>query len=182
MPKVAGSADDSKPCSHSEGCTACGLWDRDEYGRLMCCCPPERYAQFHGDVFEADDVVVAVTRQDAIESGELIDVSAEAAEAGFRRPVAMTRAAWLDAVKWDDDDSRRQVYQEEAGRLWDVVWMAWRAAVHAQNEAGDTAVFALYRVPRGGKGVSPRLVELKAVCGPGDAGEAVITIMLTSES
>lgn len=29
------------------GCQACGLWDRDEDGRLMCCCPPARYAQFH---------------------------------------------------------------------------------------------------------------------------------------
>lgn len=35
------------------GCVRCGLWDRDENARLMCCCPPDRYAEFHPEPKEA---------------------------------------------------------------------------------------------------------------------------------
>ena len=62
-------------------------------------------------------------------------------------------------------------------RLWDVLWMASRAA----RRGGQEIRFQLYRVPRGGRGMRPRLVTLKVICGPGDEGEPVITIMLPGE-
>lgn len=70
----------------------------------------------------------AYTRAQATEDGILIDVTSTAREAGFCCPVAITRAAWADCVKWDETDSKRQTYQDESGRLWDVIWMASVAA------------------------------------------------------
>jgi hypothetical protein len=119
------------------------------------------------------------TRQQAIDDGFLVDVSDMAREAGFRVPVAMTRTAWADCVEWSEADSKRQTYQDEAGRLWDVLWMTWLAARRARED-GVVRV-GLYRVPRGGRGVRPRMAFLKAVIGPGDACEPVITIMLPDE-
>jgi len=117
------------------------------------------------------------TRLQAIDDGVLIDVSDKAREAGFVIPVAITQAAWEDCVAWSDVDNRRQTYQDELGRLWDVLYTASLAA----RRGGQAIRFQLFRVPRGGRGMRPRLVALKAICGPGDDGEPVITIMLPSE-
>jgi hypothetical protein len=118
------------------------------------------------------------TRRQALDDGFLVDVSETAREAGFRFPVAMTRAAWEDCVSWSEEDNKRQTYQDEAGRLWDVLWMA---SVAARRNSGSELRYQLYRVPRGGRGVRPRLVVLQMHCGPGDEGEAVITISMLGE-
>lgn len=48
--------------------------------------------------------------------------------------------------------------------------------------AGESGLcFKLYRVPRGGRATRARLTRLKLVCGPGDDGDPVITIMLPTE-
>ena len=123
-------------------------------------------------------VIFGYTRAQAISDGVLIDVSAMAKQAGFTGPVAMTSAAWSDCVEWSDRDSNRQTYQDESGRLWDVLCMAHLAASRAQ---GGTIAFALLRVPRGGKGHMPRKLTLHMHIGPGDAAEPVITVMMPGE-
>ena len=125
------------------------------------------------------EVIYSYTRKQAIEDGQLICVDEVAREAGFRIPVAVTRAAWADCVEWSEVDSRRQTYQDEAGRLWDVLWMAMNAA--RRGAGAQRLVFQLYRVPRGGHGVRPRLVKLVVHIGPGDDGDPVITILLPGE-
>ncbi len=80
--------------------------------------PPE------GGLFHPSDLISSYTRAQAIADGVLVDVTETAKEAGFRCPVALTRAAWADCVAWSEADTRRQVPQDEAGRLWDVLWMA----------------------------------------------------------
>lgn len=130
------------------------------------------------DLFEIfGEPIHTYTRQQAIDDGFLVDVSSLAREAGIVFPVAMTRAAWADCVEWSDADSKRQTYQDESGRLWDVLWMLKLAA----RRGGSEIRFQLYRVPRGGRGIKPRLAVLKAICGPGDAGEPVITICMPDE-
>lgn len=119
--------------------------------------------------------ISSYSRAQAFEDGFLVDVSDTASEAGFRVPVAITRAAFDDCVTWTDADSNRQTYQDEAGRLWDVLWMAYNAARRAGGR--QRLAFQLYRVPRGGRGVRPRLTTLHLVIGPGDNAEPVITIM-----
>ena len=126
-----------------------------------------------------DEPIHTYSRAQGIEDGILVDVSKTASEAGFSVPVALTRAAWADCVEWTEADSKRQTYQDEQGRLWDVLWMASIAA--RRNRGGDCCRFKLYRVPRGGRGFRPRLVELVMRIGPGDSGEPVITIMQQGE-
>lgn len=125
------------------------------------------------------EVIYSYTRRQAIEDGQLICVTEIAEEVGFRIPVAITRAAWADCVEWDEADSRRQTYQDEAGRLWDVLWMAMNAA--RRGAGAQSLVFQLYRVPRGGRGVRARLVKLVAHIGPGDDSDPAITISLPGE-
>lgn len=123
-------------------------------------------------------VVYGYSRAQAVADGLLVDVSVMAKEAGFSVPVALTSAAWSDCVEWCDRDSIRQTHQDEAGRLWDVLWLARLAARRAQ---GGTVAFALYRVPRGGKGRMPRKVTMHMLIGPGDVAEPVITVMMPGE-
>ncbi len=118
------------------------------------------------------------TRAQAIEDGVLVDVTETAREAGFRFSVALTRAVWEDCVTWSEADNKRQTYQDEAGRLWDVLYMA---SLAARRNGGSELRFQLYRVPRGGRGVRPRLVVLQMHCGRGGEGEAVITISMLGE-
>ncbi|WP_066260912.1 DUF6573 family protein [Hydrogenophaga flava] len=118
------------------------------------------------------------TRADAIADGILIDATNMAREAGFKVPVALTAEVWNDCVTWTEEDSKRQVLQDEAGRLWDVLWMAFVAARRAH---GDRISFQLYRVPRGGRGCRPRLTTLQLHIGPGDGMEPVITVLLPGQ-
>ena len=68
--------------------------------------------------FEHADRIHRYTRADAIRDGVLIDVSAVAREAGIRYPVALTRAVWERCLAVPPG----VLCQDEAGRLWDVVY------------------------------------------------------------
>ena len=70
------------------------------------------------------------TRAQAIEDGILVDVSETAREAGFKIPVALTRGVWDQLVALPDG---YRGFQDEAGRLWDVLWMARYHALCASN-------------------------------------------------
>lgn len=135
--------------------------------------------QSHSDTFGGAYLVSAYTRAQAIADGYLIDVTETAREAGFRLPVAMTHAAWVGCVEWDQSDSQRQVYQDQEGRLWDVLSMAMNYA--RVNQYVSEFVFTFYRVPRGGRGQKARQTFLKAVVAPGDDGKAVLTIQEPNE-
>ena len=114
------------------------------------------------------EIISTYTREQAIEDGMLIDVSTVAAECGFRFPVALTADAWAEGV------ALRKGYrgcQSEDGRLWDVLWMCFCQI--RRSRGGDTIAFRVK--------VSNRWKFFKAVCGPGDNAEPVITIMTPNE-
>jgi len=125
-------------------------------------------------------IISSYSRAQAIEDGVLIDVTSMAREAGFEWPAALTHAAWCDCVAWTERASRCQVHQDEAGRLWDVLFMAFYA-IRTTTDSGDRLRFSLYRVPIDGHSVEAEEVTLKLMVGPGDVGEPVITIMLPNE-
>jgi hypothetical protein len=137
-----------------------------------------RHPKQHFDSIFGEPIHV-YTRAQAIEDGVLIDVSQTAHEAGFHLPVALTATAWADCVAWDDTDSNRQTAQDEAGRLWDVIWMASLAA----RRAGESQrlVFQVYRVPRGGREIRPQPTTLHMCIGSGDDVAPVITILMPNE-
>ncbi|TAN03501.1 MAG: hypothetical protein EPN36_12100 [Rhodanobacteraceae bacterium] len=124
--------------------------------------------------------VYSYSRADALDDGYLVDVTETAREAGFRYPVALTRAAWDDCVAWDDDDTKRKHWpQDEAGRLWDVLYMARFAG--KRNAGASCIAFGVLRVPREGRGTKARLVTLTAHVGPGDDTAPVVTIGLPND-
>ncbi len=124
----------------------------------------------------ADAVVIsAYTRAQAVADGCLVDVSEKAREAGFKAPVALTAAVWGDCVAWDKEGE--SCYQDESGRLWEVLSMA--SFVARSNKGAACLNYSLLRVPRGGK--CPERVTLVLHLGPGDQGEPVITIMQPGE-
>jgi hypothetical protein len=125
-------------------------------------------------MFDNADLIHRYTRAEAIADGALIDFSPTAREASIRYPVALTRAVWERCVAVPPG----VVCQDEAGRLWDVVWML-RCAI-ASAPAGSIVRFALY-VRNDNRDCTPPLVRLKAVCGPGDQGEPVVTVMMPGE-
>ena len=128
------------------------------------------------------------TRAQAIEDGQLIDVSTVAREAGIVWPVALTSACWADCVEWTDQTEARKgnrTWQSESGRLWDVIWMLSTGVRQAMRRGLDARrqplYFSLMRVPREGRGVGAREVRLKFIAGPGDEGRPCITVMLPRE-
>jgi hypothetical protein len=126
-------------------------------------------------MFEEADLIHRYSRADALRDGVLIDVSATAWEAGFKYPVALTAAVWARCVAVPPG----VVCQDEAGRLWDVLTVL-RWAIRREGARARDLAFAVHVRNDNREGVPP-LVRLKAVCGPGDQGEPVVTVMLPEE-
>lgn len=119
------------------------------------------------------DLIHVYTRAQALADGVLVDVTTTAEEAGIKYPVALTRAVWCQYVEVPQGVE----CQDDAGRLWDVLWML-ASAIRSSREPGHTLHYQLY--VKTGKG-RPKLVTLKAVCGPDDDGSPCITIMTPEE-
>lgn len=125
------------------------------------------------------EIIHGYSRAQMISEAELMDVSEAARMAGFLVPVAMTRAAWIECVEWTDEAAKAKAPgQSEAGRLWDLLWMAGRAAAAGRSMR---CLFAVCRVPQEGGGTRSRRVRLAMQTHGGDRGEAVVTIMLPWE-
>lgn len=135
-------------------------------------------------MFGPEDVIHAVTRAQLIDDGTLVDVSAVAIEAGFRYPVALSRAVWTRCVEWDDAlNARKRTLQDEQGRLWDVLWMgslAVRAAARRDGSA-SSVVYTVLATPPDGAVRRPVRARLRAVIGPNDDASPCITIFLADE-
>jgi hypothetical protein len=119
------------------------------------------------------DVIYAYTRQEAIEDGVLIDVSKMAREAGLKYPTAVTSSLWEKYIKPSEND-KKKYHQSVEGRLWDVLWMFSLAAMRCSR---NTLLYKVIFVVRGRQ----KTATLKAVIGPGDDMDPVVTIMLPEE-
>src|SRR5262245_10384505 len=122
-------------------------------------------------MFDNADLIHRYTRAQALADGVLVDVSTVAREAGIKYPTALTRAVWERYVKVPPGVA----CQDESGRLWDIVWML---ACAARGGAGGPLVRFALHVRNDNRERTPPLVRLKALCGPGDHGEPVITVLL----
>ena len=98
-----------------------------------------------------------------------------AKEAGIKFPVFLTRTVFDSYVAVPAGVSG----QDEAGRLWDVLWMT-RLAIQKSEPGADRIVVELYVRNDNSK---PKLVKLVAVCGALDIDDArpAITILLPGE-
>ena len=125
------------------------------------------------------EVIYSYTRAQAIEDGELVDLTAWAKETGFRIPVAVTASLWtlIDADGWD---ALKAIGQDTRGRAHDVLWMLYLAAKRGGRRIAYKVIF-LMPAPHSPKGYKQETRDLIAVCGPGDNGEPVITVMLPDD-
>jgi len=127
------------------------------------------------------EVISSYSRAQALYDGVLVDVSELAQEAGFVFPVAVTPALHSLLTPTVKDLAKGQDF---TGRLWDALYMlsmSIKGALPSRKVAGpgpgQTTFYKLYLVVNGRR----RLQELKAICGPGDQGEPVVTVMLPNE-
>ena len=120
------------------------------------------------------DVIHVYTREQAIDDGMLVDVSYLARQVGVHFPTTVTQTVWASYVAVPEG----VVGQDEQGRLWDILWM-FRMAV-GKDGNGDTDQFRFSLLVRNDN-LEATEVSLKAICGPGDKGEPVVTIMLPEE-
>ena len=121
------------------------------------------------------EVIYAYSRAQAVADGFQVEVTKTAQEAGIRFPVFLTRTVYDSFVTVPPGVTA----QDEAGRLWDIVWMLRFAILKAQPGQARLP-FALY-VRNDNR--APRLIKLIAMCGPldMDAPEPAITIMMPDE-
>ena len=120
-------------------------------------------------------LIYANTRAQAIADGFQIDVTKTAAEAGICFPVFITRGVYEKCVAVP----RGVTGQDEAGRLWDVVWMT-RFAIIRSRPGTSRLTVALYVRNDNHR---PRLTKLLATAGAMDIDNPApaITIMLPEE-
>ena len=129
------------------------------------------------DVAEAEHplfgpVISAYTRAQAIADGVLVDASEMAREAGLKYPTALTATVWGQYVAVPEGVKG----QDERGRLWDILMML---RLTLQNRADGSQLRFDLLVQN--DNTMPKPVTLKAICGPGDTPDPVITIMLPNE-
>src|SRR5664279_2727097 len=100
-------------------------------------------------------VLYAYPRSQAVADGLQVEVSKVAEEAGIRFPVFLTRAVYDRFVSVPTGVTG----QDEAGRLWDLVWML-RFAIRKAQPGQARLPFALY-IRNDNK--APRLIKLVAM-------------------
>ena len=122
------------------------------------------------------DVIYTYTRSQAVADGFQIEVTKTAREAGIRFPVFITRGVHEQCVAVPPGVTG----QDEAGRLWDVVWML-RFAIIRSQPGTSRLPFALY--VRNSDKHPARLTKLIATAGAIDIDDPApaITVMLPDE-
>ena len=120
-------------------------------------------------------VVYSYTRKQGVADGVQVDVTTTAQEAGIKFPMFLTRAVFDKYVAVPAGVTA----QDEAGRLWDVVWMLRFAILRARPGVQRVPVALYVR----NDNHRAKLVKLIATCGPLDIDDPApaITVMMPDE-
>ena len=124
-------------------------------------------------------VIYSYTRAQAVADGVQVEVTKTALEAGISFPVFLTRGVFDQYVTVPEGVTA----QDEAGRLWDVVWMLRFAILRARGGASVPASRLPVALYVRNDDRAARLVKLIATCGPLDLDEPqpAITVMWPDE-
>ena len=130
-----------------------------------------------GEKSSKAEFIYCYSRRDALADGIHIDVSKTAAEAGIRFPVFITRTIYERFVAVPEGVQ----CQDEAGRLWDILWMCRHGIANAP-EGQNPVTFELY--VRNSNDQPAQLVSLIAECGAMDFDDPkpAITIYLPEDN
>jgi len=120
-------------------------------------------------------VIYAYTRAQAVADGVQVEVTKTAQEAGIKFPMFLTRAVFEAYVAVPPDVTG----QDEAGRLWDIVWMT-RFGIIRSTPGRDRIPVALYVR---NDNTRAKLVKLIATCSALDISDPqpAITVMMPDE-
>lgn len=129
------------------------------------------------NLFEGMEIISQYTREQALEDGVLYDLSKWGKEMGIKYPIACTSTLYgyinppsnLEGVEGQSLD----------WRAYDTVFMLAMAIQGQGNKGKDTLFFSVAYLNNNEEYDE---VKIKAICGPGDQGEPVITLMLPDES
>jgi hypothetical protein len=144
--------------------------------------PQEALAAVFGEPKQVSDgitafgpVIYAYTRKQAVADGVQVDVTKTAQEAGIKFPMFLTRAVWEAYVTVPPDVTG----QDEAGRLWDIVWMTRFGIL--RRPPGCTRIPVAMYVRNDNR--AARLVKLIATCSALDISDPqpAITVMMPDE-
>ena len=119
------------------------------------------------------EVISCYSRKQALEDGVLVDLNQfiPVLESGYKYPVACTIAVWgiiesaVNNPKYGND---------YAGIVWDILHMSRNCPTKKWSTG---CLFQVVIIGAGPKKISTFKIE----CGPGDQGEAFLTIMLPDE-
>jgi len=118
------------------------------------------------------EVISSYSREDAILDGFLCDLTQfEVTRQHYKYPVACTTAVW-DLI--DKADKNKRSYSSIDGILHDMFHMS---KVY-YREIDETSRYFQMKIVGCGR---QKNYTFKMVCGPGDNGEPVLTIMLPNE-
>lgn len=133
--------------------------------------PPEKALEPRTDV-PASQLIA--NRQQAIQSGFLIDVSTDAQKLGLTFPVTVTKPLWEVGIAPSESMST----EEKTERLRDVL-MAFRLRIASQATLSPLIDFpAMLSMP---PGAVPQPVPLFALIQPDEQNRAVATLLLPNE-
>jgi hypothetical protein len=132
-------------------------------------------------------VIYSYTPSQAIADGFQVEVSKVAREAGITYPGFLTRAVYDNYVTVPPAlaNGKCGTHQDEAGRLWDILWMLRIAILKAQPRQNGQC--GSHRLPVAlyvrNDNQRARLIKLIATCGPLDIDDPqpAITVMMPNE-
>ena len=121
------------------------------------------------------EVIYSYTRSQAVADGVQVDVTKTAQEAGIKFPMFLTRAVFDNFVAVPPASTG----QDEAGRLWDLIWMT-RFAILRSHGHTDRLPVALYVRNDNHRA---KLVKLIATCSALDIDDPqpALTLMMPDE-
>jgi len=137
---------------------------------------PARGGSMSGDLF--GDMIYLYSRADAIRDGVLIEADPQLCrEAGILWPVAISDHLW----GFVDPGYLGEMHgQSITGRLWDLLFL-FRVAAKRSATGKDRLTYRADFQMRVADQERRETVTVIAVCGPGDDGEPVITLMLPED-
>ena len=121
------------------------------------------------------DVIYQYTRAQAVLDGFQIEITKTAQEAGIRFPVFITRGVYELCVAVPPGATG----QDEAGRLWDIVWLLRHAILRSQPGTSRLP-FALYVRNDNRKAKLTKLIATAGALDIDDPAPA-ITVLLPDE-
>ncbi len=116
----------------------------------------------------------AITRQQALDDGSLIDVSTIAYEVGFSVPVAISKNAWHKVMNTLTTEQQKN---ERIKTLLQMLFSRIHTISIVLVNPPNTHDFS---VPA--SSVRGRAIKLKSITGTGDVDTSAITIILSTEN